>query len=907
MGRIQSSVGLVTGVAIDDTVNQLMELNSLPRQRLESRNSLLQQEQVALTELTALVVGVELSTDRLGQESLYTATTATSNNTKALTVSSSGSPVKGSYSFVPVRQAQSQQHTSSLFASSEQKLNVGEIVVHTGGFLDASTSLDELNGGNGVSRGFVRITDRSGASATVDLRFAHNTADVVDAINATDGLRVIADVDGDHFTLSDVSGGSTSNLSVEEVNGGTTASDLGLSGISTASSSASGSSIQSLSEATGLNRLLDQRGLEFPAEGDALEFQLQDGSTVSFAPDFDASTASLGQLIDKINEAGGGSIAASISASGTSIEIEDLTSGASTFSVSSPSGSLAEQLGLDNASVGGVVTGDRLIAGLNDVLLSSLNGGAGLGQLGQIAIADRSGVSDTVDLSGAETIGDVVDAINASSAGVKAQLNRTKTGIELIDTTGSTANPLTITDADGTQSATALQIEGAFDAESVDSGSLHRQFVGRNTKLADYNQGRGVSLGSIKITDSKGASSAINFATLQPKTLGDAIDAINELSIDVTASINEAGDGLVIVDSAGGTENLTITDVGSSTTASDLGIAGESAEITVGGQTEVGIDGSLTVRFETTGDTSIAELAELINTTSQSPLSASVLNLNAAGGVRLLLNSTESGQRGRVAIDSTAGIGFSATAEARDALLAFGANETSGGVLVSSADNTFTGLVNDLEFTVNESSTSAVTVTVSENHDNITDQIETFVEQYNKVRDKYESVTEFNEDSQSVGILFGKSVSLRVDLAYGNLLSSNIRGAGSIGSLGQVGIRLNDQGKLSFDKAKFDAAYTKDPAAVKEFFTKEDVGFAAKAKSVADSLAGVDRGALLGRSNTLSQQIEQNTSRIDAMNIRLDKQRTRLLNQFYAMEQVISKLQQNLTSIDALQIITPAT
>ena len=251
------------------------------------------------------------------------------------------------------------------------------------------------------------------------------------------------------------------------------------------------------------------------------------------------------------------------------------------------------------------------------------------------------------------------------------------------------------------------------------------------------------------------------------------------------------------------------------------------------------------------------------------------------------------------------GIGFSETSEGRDALLAFGANESSGGVLVSSSSNDFTGLVDDLEFTITGTSTTPVTVSVSQSDDKITSQIEALVTQYNKVRDKFQEVTRFDEATQSVGILFGKSIAIRIDQSFGRLFSGSFRGAGEIGSLGQLGIRLNESGKLEFDKAKFDEAYQADPAAVEEFFTAEDTGFSAKARSVADSLAGVGSGALLGRTDTLAQQIEQNAKRITAMNVRLDKQRTRLLNQLYNMETAIAKLQQNLTAVNQLQIIPP--
>lgn len=907
MGRIQSSVGLVTGVAIEDTVNQLISLNAIPRDRLASRNEQLQREQVAITELTALVVGVQLTSDRLGQKSLFSATVVNSSNGSALSASSTGSPKAGNYSFVPVRQAQTQQLTSSLYSSSEQQLGAGEVVIHTGGFLDEFADLDSLNGGSGVARGFISITDRSGGTASIDLRFAQTAEDVVSAINGADNLKVVASIEGDRFQLTDVSGASAANLSVAEVGGGTTAADLGLQGISVAASSATGTSIQSLSTTTGLSTLLDGRGLDFPSSGNALEFQLQDGTTVSLSTSLQSNTASLGQLIDEINAAGAGSLSARIASDGKSIEVEDLTSGGSTFAASSPSGTLAAQLGLDNASSGGVIQGDRLIAGLNDVLLSSLGGGAGLGTLGQVTLTDRSGESDTVDLSSAVTLQDVIETINASAAGVTAQLNSSKTGIEIRDTTGETGGSLTIADADGNNAATKLGIAGSVAADFIDSKSLNRQFVTRNTELSDFNQGSGVQLGSIQFTDTAGATSSLNLATLAPKTLGEVVDAINGLTASIEARINDAGDGLVIVDQAGGSGSLSVVDNGNGLSAQQLGIAGTGTSQTVGGSTETAIDGSQTIRITTTATSTVASLAEEINALTDGPVSANILNLNASGGVRLLLNSSATGQKGRVAIDSDVGIAFSETSAGRDALLAFGANESTGGVLVSSSTNTFTGLVEDIEFNITGVSDTPVTVTVTENDEGISNQIETFVDQFNKLRSKYDELTVFDEATQSVGILFGKSSTLRVEFAYGRLLSGRINGAGSIKSLGQLGVRLNESGKLQFDKSKFDAAYAADSAAVEEFFTTADTGFSARAKSVADSLAAVDTGVLLNRSTTLSSQIEQNNDRLESFEIRLERQRTRLLTQFYNMETTIARLQQNLSALNGLQSLPPLT
>ena len=903
MSRIQSSVGLVTGVNIESTVNQLMALNAIPRDRLATRNQSLQGEQIAVTELMTSVVSVQLTTDRLGQDSLFASTTPTSSNSAALSVRNVGSPTVGDYSFVPVRQAQSQQLTSSLLTSKDALLTDGVFTIHRGGFLNDTVSLDTLNGGQGVERGQIKITDRSGQSATIDLRFAQTAADVVDAINAAETIDVSASLEDGSFVLSDNSGATVNNLQVEEVGEGTTASGLGLAGISVASSSATGTSVLKLASTTALNTLLDGRGLELPTSGNALQLDLQDGTSIEFSTSIDSNTGDLGQLIDELNTAGEGKIEARIASDGVSIEIEDLTSGAETFSISSPSGSLASQLGLDSPTTGGVASSRQLLAGLDDVLLSSLGGSQGLSDLGSISITDRSGTSDTIDLSAATTIGDVIEAINSSSANVLARFDGTKTGIEIIDQTGQTTESLQISNSDGTNTATQLGIEASVAEDSVSSGSLNRLYVNRNTLLSELNNGTGVSLGSIELTDSSGANTTLNLLSSRPETVGELIDAINGAAVSVEAKLNDTGDGIVIVDTADGEGTLSISDVGTATAAAQLGIAGTATSQTVGGETVSAIDGSQTLRLTTSSTQTISELVDEINGLESTPVNANLLTVG--GGVRLVLSSASSGSAGRVAVDGgDSQISFSQTAEAQDALLSFGSS-AEGGILISSSTNTFSEVVEGLELTVNDVSDNPVTISVSPNQDNVSRQIDTFVGQFNALRDKLDELTVFDETTNSVGLLFGKNSALRVDLAYGNFFSTAIRDAGSIRSLGEVGLRLNESGKLEFDRSKFQAAYEKDPAAVEEFFTKEDTGFSARAKAVADSLAGVDNGALLNRTQVLESQIAQNNQRISAFDVRLDRQRERLLKQFFDMETAIAKLQTNLTALNQLQVIPP--
>ncbi len=71
MGRIQSSIGLITGTDIVGTVDQLIAISGRPRDRLLSRTTLLQQEQQAIASLTASVIGVQLAGNQLSNASFF--------------------------------------------------------------------------------------------------------------------------------------------------------------------------------------------------------------------------------------------------------------------------------------------------------------------------------------------------------------------------------------------------------------------------------------------------------------------------------------------------------------------------------------------------------------------------------------------------------------------------------------------------------------------------------------------------------------------------------------------------------------------------------------------------------------------------------------------------------------------
>jgi flagellar hook-associated protein 2 len=861
-----------------------------------------QTQQVAINELTALVIGVQLQATRIGTAGNLSSITATASKPDVLTPTVSGTPASGTFSIRTLQTSQTATASSNALTSSTDTLQSGDFIVRTGGFVDNAASLDGLRGGAGVARGKISITDRSGNSSQIDLRFASTLDDVLTAINSATGIKVNAKTEGDRIVISDLTGQTTSNLVVEEVGGGRTAADLGLTGINVGSNTATGEDIAFLTNGVALSSLRDGRGVALKS-GKDMTVTLRDGSTLDLDVNTTKNPGTVGQLVAAINAVDSNKLEARIASNGNGLELIDKTTGSGTFAAT---GNLAEELGFSDVSgASGTIAGARLQSTLQGPLLSSLKGGVGIGTPGIIQITNRAGTQTNVDLSGAVSLRDVINRINSSSTGVTASLNRSRTGIVLQDVTGSTASNLVIADGDANQTATKLGLAINSSANSIDSASLGLQFVSQSTELAKLNQGRGVRLGAFTITNAAGAAKKITL-TSATKTVGDVLAAINDNSINVEAKLNATGDGFVLVDTSTGSGKLTVEDESSSNAALDLGIRGTGTSVSGPSGTQREIRSSQTYKLTLDGTETLTQIVDKINQ-SNGPLTASLLT-SGPSSVRLLFTSKASGEVGRIFADGDAvGLNVSASGIARDAVIAVGSTAESGGTIVRSSTNTFSNAISGVTLNIKNASTEPVDVVVASSNANIEKNLQLFVDQFNKVREKLEKETAFDAQAQTTGLLFGNPEVIRIEQTMARLISQRSFRSGKVQSMEQLGVSLDDKGRLKLDKEKLNRIVQTNPDEVKDFLTKETSGFGTRAKAALESLVGERAGSLVNRNQSLQRQIDLGTRRIESMNSRLDRERERLLNQFYTMEATIAKIRTSGDSISQLSTINTLT
>ncbi len=327
-----------------------------------------------------------------------------------------------------------------------------------------------------------------------------------------------------------------------------------------------------------------------------------------------------------------------------SLKLVDKTTGANTFTAS---GSLADSLGFTGTNaVSGEISGKRILSTLTGPLLTSLNGGDGLGTLGTLTLTNRAGVTSNIDLSTAKSLDEVIRKINNTATGIVASYNKSKTGIKLQDITGSSSSNLVATDLGANSTASKLGIEKSVASSSFEGDALNLQFVTRQTKLSALNQGRGVQLGSFTITNSAGVKSAINLATSGASSLGQVIDAINGLNISVEAKLNDAGDGIYLIDNANGPAQMIVAESGNGSAAADLGILGTSSSKIIDGVSKKAIESNQNFSIDVDADDTLNSLMTSLKSSTKSPINASLLN-TGNGTVRLVLTAKNSGIAGR--------------------------------------------------------------------------------------------------------------------------------------------------------------------------------------------------------------------------------------------------------------------
>ncbi|MBC7834273.1 MAG: flagellar filament capping protein FliD [Phycisphaerales bacterium] len=944
MSGLSSGIGLFSGIDTGSLISQLLAAQSRPKVLAQQRVVQLQTQQTALMDLNSRLGALKTAAAKFNVAKIFQAATASTSDADALTATARPGAAPGAYAFIVDRVVSTQQLLSRGFADSTSSgMDATSFTFEpTHGRLDRDTSLSEINGGAGLVRGKIRITDSTGASGVIDLSRVASVSEVLDLINTSSDVRVTASVSGGRLVIDDRAGGA-GTMAIANDTGSTTATSLGITGSAAAAGAGrlTGGNLYYIGGATTLQSLNDGNGVRISeASGtstpdlvitarDGASFNIDIGSTHELVDGVLTQTAgavsTIQGVIERINTQSGGSVTASVAPDGVSLRLVDNTAGAGSFVVANiGTSSTATDLGIATAVPGGTITGGRVMAGLNSTLASNLLGGDGLGS-GAMSVTARDGTSYNFTVPTSGSVTDIMEAIGAATGGrVTASLDDTGTGLRLTDSTGSTASNLIVSGA----GATALGVStvpAGVDATTMGGERLQHRYIAASTRLATLSGGAGVGKGTIEMVDSRGTVSTITLGDDQ-KTIGDLLELINSRPSRIKARINENGDGVELFEEAldAGSLKITVRDT-SGTAGKNLNLVGEAAEAGAAGT----INGSFEKKVTFDAADTLSEVAQKINDAAVG-VSATIINDGSgASPFRLSLTSRKTGTGGAFTFDSGGvDMGVQTLSSGRDARLFYGSTNPATAVLLTSTTNTFDGVIDGLSIDAKSPSDEPVTVTVGRDTATIEKAITDMVTGFNDIVSRIDLLTDYNSETQRKGALFGDS---SVQQLRSNLFSTMQRKAvgisGSFETLTEVGIKFAAGGKVELNAERLREALNQDPQGVADVFAAKvqnsrepielapgitvnntdpdsfsSLGVAEQLVQILDKYVNSTTGVFKTRRDTIDGQIKFQNQRIEDFDDRLQQRRGVLERQFLAMERAIGQLQSQQGAIGQIGI-----
>ena len=263
MSRISTSVGPVSGLDWGSIVDKLMAVERRPLEAYQDRVGETTAIKTAFVDLSASLTALQLSAEVFKEEDYFSTATAASSDTSVMNVSVTGSPALASHTFYVDRLVRAHHVVSQGYETANESAVGGtSLTIELGDSgLEKDTALGFLNGQEGIERGSIRVTDRSGSSVIVDLSAAVKVTDVLNAINTQTDANVTASISEQGFVITDNTGQSGSDLKVENVGLTETATSLGIAD-NVAANTITGSAVNYVSTETsvsGLNRGLGLR------------------------------------------------------------------------------------------------------------------------------------------------------------------------------------------------------------------------------------------------------------------------------------------------------------------------------------------------------------------------------------------------------------------------------------------------------------------------------------------------------------------------------------------------------------------------------------------------------------------------------------------------------------------------
>ncbi|WP_018690737.1 flagellar filament capping protein FliD [Algicola sagamiensis] len=352
-----------------------------------------------------------------------------------------------------------------------------------------------------------------------------------------------------------------------------------------------------------------------------------------------------------------------------------------------------------------------------------------------------------------------------------------------------------------------------------------------------------------------------------------------------------------------GTFDVEVTNLAQGTRAESAAFAsGSSTVVTASGGTLTFTAGSKTFDVTLAAGATLADLREAINDKSDNfGVSANIINTSATDA-RLVYTSSETGSANNLVVTASTAELTAATVDATGSGAggsmniaageqAANANAVIDGIAVSSASNTLTDVIQDVTITLKD---NTLKTDGSGTHENakleiLTDKektkenINSFIEAYNTLKDTIDAVT------GPAGGLGGDTSLRTLENQLFKTLSSTVPGAGNLETLYDVGVEIDNKGKLSLDSTKFDSAANDSFDDIGTIFADATNGVATQLLSFVDPYLG-SGGIFTKREDSVNVELRAVQKDFDDLDFRMIKLEETLRQQYAALDSLVASL-----------------
>lgn len=314
-----------------------------------------------------------------------------------------------------------------------------------------------------------------------------------------------------------------------------------------------------------------------------------------------------------------------------------------------------------------------------------------------------------------------------------------------------------------------------------------------------------------------------------------------------------------------------------------IGNAGDTMDITINGQT-------LSVDY---GGMTLGQIRDAINSAANADpnvdLTASIISENATSH-RLVLTSGNTGtdytinptfkDSGGGAIADPLTLGTIVPAENASVTI-------DNTYTITRNSNSIDDAIDGVTLNLAKVTASPVTLDINRDTQAVKDNVKTFVEAYNSLKNTFSSLRQGNLEGDSTIRTIESQIRSALNTAPTGLTTS-------LEYLAQVGVEIQREGNMTLDESKLEDAMASDFEGVAQLFANDNQGYVYRMESLVNDLLDIE-GFVKSREDGLQSRIDTIDSRVSRMEYRLGLYEDGLRAQFTNLDVMMAQMQQTST------------